>query len=73
LSKQVFESDMRTSIGSLVGAAYAAGDLDRFEQWVPGLGVREVIAYIGLGLSSELLKGEWLMSFFRRHFADRPV
>ena len=37
-----------TSIGSLVGAAYAAGELDRFEQWVLGLGVREVIAYIDI-------------------------
>ena len=62
-----------TSIGSLVGAAYAAGELDRFEQWVLGLGVREVIAYIDLSLSSGLLKGERLMGFFRRQFTDRSV
>lgn len=62
-----------TSIGSLVGAAYAAGDLDRFEQWVLGLGLREVIAYMDIGLSSGLLKGERLVNFFRSQFADRPV
>jgi len=62
-----------TSIGSLVGAAYAAGELDRFEQWVLGLGVREVITYIDISLGSGLLKGERLMSFFRRQFEDRPV
>ena len=57
-----------TSIGSLVGAVYAAGELDRFEQWVLGLGVREVIAYIDISLGSGLLKGERLMSFFRDKF-----
>ncbi|ABB73472.1 NTE family protein [Nitrosospira multiformis ATCC 25196] len=62
-----------TSIGSLVGAVYAAGELDRFEQWVLGLGVREVIAYIDISLGSGLLKGERLMSFFRDKFPDRPV
>ena len=30
-----------TSIGSLVGAAYAAGELDRFEHWIRSLGVRD--------------------------------
>ena len=31
-----------TSIGALVGAAYAAGELDRFEQWVRQLKVMDV-------------------------------
>ena len=31
-----------TSIGALVGAAYAAGELDRFEQWVLRLRVKDV-------------------------------
>ncbi|MBN9134243.1 MAG: patatin-like phospholipase RssA [Nitrosospira multiformis] len=62
-----------TSIGSLVGAAYAAGELDRFEQWVLGLGLREVIAYMDIDLNSGLFKGERLVSFFRSQFTDRPV
>ncbi len=31
-----------TSIGALVGAAYTAGELDRLESWVLGLGVGDV-------------------------------
>ncbi|MDO4593545.1 MAG: patatin-like phospholipase family protein, partial [Comamonadaceae bacterium] len=30
------------SIGALVGAAYAAGELERFAEWVQSLGMREV-------------------------------
>src|SRR5271165_3466836 len=62
-----------TSIGALVGAAYAAGELDRFEQWVLGLGVRDVVGLMDVSLRSGLFKGQRLMDFFRRHFADRPV
>jgi NTE family protein len=62
-----------TSIGALVGAAYAAGELDRFEQWVLGLGVKDVVALMDLSLSGGVLRGERLMGFFRQHFADRPI
>ena len=62
-----------TSIGALVGAAYAAGELDRFEQWVLGLGIREVVAFMDVSLRSGLLKGERLMDFFRHNFVDRPI
>ena len=62
-----------TSIGALVGAAYAAGELDRFEQWVLGLGIREVVAFMDVSLRSGLLKGERLMDFFRHYFVDRPI
>jgi NTE family protein len=34
-----------TSVGSLVGAAYAAGELDRFEQWVLGMRMKDVIGF----------------------------
>lgn len=62
-----------TSIGALVGAAYAAGELDRFEHWALGLEIRDVLAYMDLSLSSGLLKGERLMEFFRSNFADYPL
>ena len=62
-----------TSIGALVGAAYATGELDRFEQWVLGLGVKEVVGFMDVGLGGGLFKGERLMSFFRDQFADRPI
>jgi NTE family protein len=62
-----------TSIGALVGAAYAAGELDRLEHWVLGLGVRDIVAFMDVSLRSGLLKGQRLMDFFRHHFADRPI
>ena len=62
-----------TSIGALVGAAYAAGELERLEQWVLGLRFKDVVAFMDVGLSSGLLKGERLMDFFRRNFVDRPL
>lgn len=62
-----------TSIGALVGAAYAAGELDRFEQWVLGLRVQDVVGLMDVSLRSGLFKGQRLMDFFRHHFADRPV
>lgn len=62
-----------SSIGALVGAAYAVGELDRFEQWVLGLGFAEVVSFMDFNLSGGMLKGERLMNFFRRNFTDRPV
>ena len=61
------------SVGAIVGAAYAAGDLDRFEQWVRGLGARDVWSFMDFGLGGGVLKGERLVQFFRTHFEDRPV
>lgn len=62
-----------TSIGALVGAAYAAGELDRFEEWVRSLDLRDVVSFMDVSLSSGLLKGERLMEYFRANFVDRPL
>jgi NTE family protein len=62
-----------TSVGALVGAAYAAGELDRLEQWVLGLGMADVLGFIDVSLTSGLVKGERLMGFFREKIADRPI
>lgn len=62
-----------TSIGALVGAAYAAGDLERLEQWVLGMKFKDVVGFMDVSLGSGLLKGERLMEFFRRNFVDRPI
>ena len=62
-----------TSIGALVGAAYVAGELARFEQWLLGLGVKEVLALMDVRLNGGMIKGERLMEFFRRNFIDRPI
>jgi NTE family protein len=62
-----------TSIGALVGAVYAAGELARFEKWILGLKFSEIVSYMDLSLNSGLLKGERLMEFFRKDYVDRPI
>lgn len=62
-----------TSIGALVGAAYATGDLERLESWVLGLQLGDVVGLADVGLGAGLLKGDRLMQFFRSKFADRPI
>jgi NTE family protein len=62
-----------TSVGSLVGAAYAAGELDRFEQWLLGMRIKDVVGFMDVSLAGGLLKGERVMEFIRRNFVDRPI
>jgi len=61
-----------TSVGAMVGAVYAAGELDAFEQWMLGLRIREMVGLMDVSLRSGLLKGDRLMEFFRT-FVDRPI
>jgi NTE family protein len=62
-----------TSIGALVGAAYAAGDLDRLESWVNELRVSDVVGFLDVSLGGGVLKGDRLIQFFRRNFTDLPI
>lgn len=62
-----------TSIGALVGAAYAAGEMDRLERWVRGLRMGDVVGFFDLSLSGGVVKGARLMEFLRRDFRDRPI
>jgi NTE family protein len=62
-----------TSIGALVGAAYAAGELDRFERWTRGMRIADVVGFMDVSVGSGLLKGERLMEFLRENFVDRPI
>lgn len=62
-----------TSIGALVGATLAAGELDRLEEWVRKLARREIFALMDFQLGGGMLKGERLMSLFRDYFHDRPI
>jgi NTE family protein len=59
-----------TSIGALVGAAYAAGELDRFETWVKGLTWQAVMGLLDLNVSGGLIQGGRLVDFFRSRFPD---
>ena len=62
-----------TSIGALVGAAWAASELDSFASWVLAMRVKDVVSFMDLGFSGGFLKGERLMEFVRRSFVDRPI
>ena len=62
-----------TSIGALVGAAYASGELDRFEHWVKRLTIMDIVSFMDVSLNGGLIKGEKLMGFFEKTFVDRPI
>jgi NTE family protein len=62
-----------TSIGALVGAAYAAGKLDQLESWVLELGVADVIGFMDPSFGGGAVKGDRLIEFFGRHTSDRPI
>jgi len=62
-----------TSIGALVGAAYASGELDRLEAWVGELTLHEVASYFDLSLGGGMIKGAKLIDFFRRHIQDQDI
>ncbi len=59
------------SIGALVGAAYADGDLAALEEWVTGLRWQDVLGLLDPGFGGGLIKGDKLIDFFARHFVDK--
>ena len=61
------------SIGAFVGAAAACGELDKLENWVRSLSWKEVLGFFDVGMNGGLIKGEKLLEFFTRHFADRDI
>jgi NTE family protein len=61
------------SIGALVGAAYADGDLDDLHDWVTGLTWHDVVGLLDVGFSGGLIKGEKLIGFFEKHFVDKDI
>jgi len=62
-----------TSIGSLVGAAYAAGELDRLERWALELRIRDAIGLMDVSFGGGALKGDRIVEFFRRNWSDRSI
>ena len=62
-----------TSIGSLVGAAYAAGRLDDLHTWVESLTWQNVVGLLDVTVSGGLIKGDKLLNFFRGHFKDIDI
>lgn len=62
-----------TSIGSLVGAAYAAGKLDELEHWVSNLSWRAVVRLLDLKMGGGLIEGGRLVAFLRQLFDDQYI
>ena len=62
-----------TSIGALVGAAYAAGEAERLEAWVRGLSWQGVVGLMDVRMSGGLMQGARLVQFFRSHFRDAGI
>jgi NTE family protein len=63
-----------TSIGALVGAAYAAGELDRLEKWVSALSWTTVVRLMDLTWRpGGLIRGARLFTLFGTVFADREI
>ena len=62
-----------TSIGALVGAAYASGELDRLEKWVTGLAWTNVVRLMDLTWRGGLIRGTRLFTLFRTIFQDREI
>ncbi len=62
-----------TSIGALVGAAYAAGRLDALEGWVRGLQRRDVVALMDLAFSGGVMNGHRLFELFAEEVPDLDI
>ena len=63
-----------TSIGALVGAAYAAGELDRLEKWVSALSWTTVVRLMDLTWRpGGLIRGQRLFNLFRDTFRDADI
>lgn len=60
-----------TSIGALVGAAYASDRLDSLEQWVAQIDWWEIIRYMDLRVGG--VEGDRLMQAFRERVQDVPI
>ncbi|APA85186.1 patatin-like phospholipase family protein [Paraburkholderia sprentiae WSM5005] len=62
-----------TSIGALVGAVYANGDLDWLEEWVSRLTWQTVVRLLDLRISGGLLGGRKVIQLFADKFAGSSI
>lgn len=62
-----------TSIGALVGAAYAAGEIARLDDWVQQLDWPAVANLMDWRIGGGLMQGTKLANFFRSKFDDRGI
>ena len=62
-----------SSIGALVGAAYASGELDRLEEWACSLAWTTVVRLMDLTWRGGLIRGTRLFALFRTLLEDREI
>lgn len=62
-----------TSIGAMVGSAYAAGELERFESWVRKLNWQAVVGFLDLKMGGGLIEGGKLVDFFRSRISNQEI
>ncbi len=62
-----------TSIGALVGAAYAAGRVEQLDRWVGGLTWPAVMGLMDFHMDGGLISGTRLVDFFRSKFDDPGI
>ena len=62
-----------TSIGALVGAVYASGQLDQLESWVTGLAWSKVWRLMDITLKGGLIRGQRLFNLFRATFQELEI
>lgn len=63
-----------TSIGALVGAAYANHQQKKLERWVRSLGWRDIVGFLDVSvLPGGLIEGEKLIEFARNHTPDTDI
>ncbi|HVO11264.1 MAG TPA: patatin-like phospholipase family protein [Vicinamibacteria bacterium] len=62
-----------TSIGALVGAAYAAGELDRLESWIRTLTRQAVVGFLDVRFGGGLITGARLFDHIRAGFTDPGI
>ncbi len=61
------------SVGSMVGATYAAGKIDELEEWVKTLGWRDVFSFLDVNFNGGLIQGRKLFHFFHQYMAGLQI
>jgi NTE family protein len=62
-----------TSMGGVVGAAYAAGELEAFEEWGRAIEWRQLVTYFDLTLRGGLIRARRMFEFFENVLPDRTI
>jgi len=62
-----------SSIGALVGAAYAGNELDKLEDWVITLDWQKTLKFLDISFKGGFIEGKKLFDFFNQHVSDARI